>query len=107
MRLMYLMSTALAVFRATLRRLWGLRWEHCHKEPLWRLAVHGVASFPAIASQAARGGGGVNNKPGHRIPSNACSYGKSQGEPQTKWPGWATQLALAAWWEAQWSLGLC
>jgi hypothetical protein len=48
---------ARAGFRATLRRLWGLGWENCHKEPLWRLAVHGIAGFPAINSQAARCGG--------------------------------------------------
>jgi hypothetical protein len=48
---------ALPAFRATLRRLWGLRWENCHKEPFWRLAVHGFAGFPAIAAQAARGDG--------------------------------------------------
>ncbi len=45
---------ALAGFRATLRRLWGLRWENGRKEPLWRLAVHGVAGFPAIAAHATR-----------------------------------------------------
>jgi hypothetical protein len=42
---------ALAEFRTTLRRPWGLRWESCHKETLWRLAVHGAAGFPAITAQ--------------------------------------------------------
>jgi hypothetical protein len=45
---------ALASFRATLRRLWTLRWENQHKEPLWRLAVHGIAGFPAVESHSAR-----------------------------------------------------
>ncbi len=43
---------ALADFRAALRRLRGLLWEKCRNEPLWRLGVHGVAGFPAVAARA-------------------------------------------------------
>lgn len=45
---------ALSDLRQTLRRLWKLRWESAHKEPLWRLALHGIAGFPLAADQVAR-----------------------------------------------------
>ena len=49
--------SAPAEFRATLRRPWQLRWENYHKEPLWRLALHGIAGFPLVATHAARAQG--------------------------------------------------
>jgi hypothetical protein len=48
-------SLSFAVFRDTLRRLWGLRWENSHKEALWRLAAHGITGFPLMQHHAGRG----------------------------------------------------
>jgi hypothetical protein len=45
---------ALPRLRDTLRRLWKLRWENEHKEPLWRLALHGITGFPMAADRVAR-----------------------------------------------------
>jgi hypothetical protein len=47
---------ALANLSAVIARLWELRWENCHKEAFWRIAVNGCWAFPMHAAMLARGG---------------------------------------------------